>query len=387
MGLADAQPRSSDLFADLAQLTLEPPTRTALPPTAPPASQVASLLRVAGAVDPLAASAPTVATLLQLGSAAAASGNLKLGARILARAQQSPLVQNSPAVQHRLALDSLALPHEQGRAGEASLRLAALAQEELAGGRGCAACLQLAGWLAQDGAGGSGDLALDLSGVRLEEYSPICTGLQEPERMQLALLVSASRLAPLLAAAWAALANWLHSRLEGKDQVRHVDSQLHTSHGQSLELIDSDWTTQDEVLRSLAIRASCQRLMTTCVPHHQLDIAAPELLRVLKLLEEGCDQIAMNHIKHVQPLWWEAVVPQLFSQLTNPKVCRCPVQSRIQDKGELQGNCVFLQEHMHALARELLQVLEEVAPASVLYPALAERNSGAGTLPSISETA
>ena len=335
MGLADAQPHSSDLFADLAQLTLEPPTMHAAPPhTAPPASQVASLLRVAGAIDPLAASAPTVAALLQLGSAAAASGNVKLGARILARAQQSPLVQNSPAVQHRLALDSLALLHEQGTVGEATLQLAGLAQKELAGERGCAACLQLAGWLAQDGASGSGDLAMDLRGVQLEEYSPICKGLQEPERMQLALLVSASQLNPRLAAAWAALANWLHSRLEGDDRAKHDGSQLHTSHGKSLERIDSDWTTRDEVLRSLAIRASCQRLMTTCLPRHQLDLAAPELLRVLKLLEEGCDQIAMDHIIHVQPLWWEAVVPQLFSQLTNPKVCRCPMQSCIQDEGK-----------------------------------------------------
>ena len=48
---------------------------------------------------------------------------------------------------------------------------------------------------------------------------------------------------------------------------------------------------------------------------------------------------------------------------------------------------MFVQELMQALAREVLQALEEVAPASVLYPALAERHSGTGTLSSISERA
>lgn len=142
-------------------------------------------------------------------------------------------------------------------------------------------------------------------------------------------------------------------------------------------------------------------------------VAAPELLRILQLLDTGCGREAAEAVHRLVPApLWQAVVPQLFSHLVSGKVrtrvsvfevaaavvhnkrtpLSClplaPLRSlrkgtrkrapRFLFKGRMrdslvQLSSVRLQEHARSIASRILQSLEEVVPAAVLYPALAEQ--------------
>jgi hypothetical protein len=72
-------------------------------------------------------------------------------------------------------------------------------------------------------------------------------------------------------------------------------------------------------LQDIAINASCQRLAIAAMPDHLHHLAAPELLRILKVLEGGPSTV-VSKVERIPARLWQAVVPQLFSHLASPKV-------------------------------------------------------------------
>lgn len=69
----------------------------------------------------------------------------------------------------------------------------------------------------------------------------------------------------------------------------------------------------------LAIRASCQRLRSASLGSRE-HLAAPELLRVLKLVEMSESPSAVAEALQVPVGLWQAIVPQLFSLLDSTRV-------------------------------------------------------------------
>jgi len=88
-------------------------------------------------------------------------------------------------------------------------------------------------------------------------------------------------------------------------------------------LQESPWKS---TLQDLAVKASCQRLATAATPNHLPHLAAPELLRVLKVVE-GCSSMDLSMVERIPSRLWQAVVPQLFSHLAGDMVSRLPVVS------------------------------------------------------------
>lgn len=82
------------------------------------------------------------------------------------------------------------------------------------------------------------------------------------------------------------------------------------------------WLQDDEdtcKIQDLALHASCQRLDCTGLQSQQ-HLCAPELLRILKLMESCASKAAAEDLLHMPVSIWQGVVPQLFSLLVSAKV-------------------------------------------------------------------
>ena len=79
---------------------------------------------------------------------------------------------------------------------------------------------------------------------------------------------------------------------------------------------ESPWRCE---LRALALKASCRRLAAAATLAHLPHVAAPELLRVLRVAEEGSGTDSAE-VDRIPARLWQAVVPQLFSHLASTKV-------------------------------------------------------------------
>lgn len=76
----------------------------------------------------------------------------------------------------------------------------------------------------------------------------------------------------------------------------------------------------DVHVEELAVQASCQRLKLAGLSA-RYHLSAPELLRILKLLETGLSSHSADSILEVPVSLWQAVVPQLLSLLISAQVC------------------------------------------------------------------
>ena len=185
-------------------------------------------------------------------------------------------------------------------------------------------------------------------------------------------LAAAVRLAPSSAAAWLAYADYLHSLCNPQRSTTLLQSPTPASSQGSAEAAgesqpDSDKSdvqnSSDQETLVQMIKAYCTYLKLAAQSVGQAglpDDHMPVLLKLLQLLNldelvpEGLHAL-MAGVEAVPALTWRCVVPQLFALLAH------------QDAGVWQ------------LAQELLQALEMLDPAAVLYPALVEsRHSNTG---------
>lgn len=215
----------SGVYEEIQQLDLRP-LQTRVVALSP--AEASWMARVCTACDSSLADRHLLTKLLQLGSQTVAKGNLKAASALLSSAQRSPLLQSDPSTRALADYMSLKQQYLLGTSPDDALQdLAAWVREEgrldTVGGNAFAlTCVELASWMESQSSSGV-SLGQDFN-VEVSGFSQLWHHCNLKHRAQLSLLVTAAQQAPEMALPWAALSNWMHSRLE--DGLAKVISSL-----------------------------------------------------------------------------------------------------------------------------------------------------------------
>lgn len=193
-------------------------------------AQISWEARLLNATDPALDTESTANKLFSLSCQASDLGNHKLAARLLQKVQQSPVLQANTSMLRSVAFQEACQKHVQpGGLEEALTKLTAIvkgispAEESQTSEDGrvkALACIELAAWVQVEHS--NSFLLNESSSGEVGEYAQLWQACDGKHRTQLQALIAATKLAPQLAAAWAMLSNWLHSRL--------LDEALEVSH-------------------------------------------------------------------------------------------------------------------------------------------------------------
>lgn len=332
-----------------------------------------------------------LAGIVQSASAAAADSPL-LAVRLIQAAKDVNKEQPSPTVSASLQLLELQQLHNRGGSCSSSAceqlcnHVAARLTDPLTGAstdgsqQGSAypiveAVLQLAKWC-QTSNGTTSDQQADML-LRFREVAhgslePTDTHLHVDSSDQALCLAALVKLAPTSATAWLAYADYLHTLCNNQLLETPLHSSTPASSQASAEPADVSQpdSEKSDMLDSSSpqtlihmVNAYCTYVKLAVQSLGQAGLAEdhlPALLKLLQLLSQEELAPEVLHalkagIESVPVLAWRCVVPQLFALLAH------------HDAGVWQ------------LAQELLQALEVMDSAAVLYPALVEsRRSKAG---------
>lgn len=217
------------------------------------------------------------------------------------------------------------------------------------------AMLQLADWSRGKTVGRQAEALRSLREVALGSKEAPGSYLPPDASDQALCLAAAVKLAPSSAAAWLAYADYLHNlcNLQCSTPLLEASSSQGESQGSDNSVVtnSSDQDTLKQMIKAYCtyLKLAAQSVGQAGLPEDHM----PVLLKLLQLL--NLDELAPDGLlalraglESVPVLTWRCVVPQLFASLAH------------QDAGVWQ------------LAQELLQALEMLDPAAVLYPALVE---------------
>ena len=199
--------------------------------------------------------------LLKLSCQASVQGNYGLASKLLSQAKHSAATSDDIAAHQCLAYQEACQLHKQpGEESEAMTKLSSLTRSSMSipgnvkaqeGEVRAVACIELASW-----AQSQGDTAQNLEGLESTEvgnYAQLWQVCGRREQVQLQLLFVATQLGPSMALSWAAMSNWLHSKLS--DDLLKVLLKIHCKSRKIksalldfANLLDGPWTVLQEAL-------------------------------------------------------------------------------------------------------------------------------------------
>ena len=173
--------------------------------------------------DPTVNAESTLPRLLALSRQASAQGNPGLAVKLLDRAKQSAVLLRNASAQHCVAYQEACqqLLQPEGESGAVTklLSLVESARHAAKGNQqaedmktGVLACVQLASWA--QGQDNNATLLRELWRTDVGEYAELWQACGRRDQAQLQLLLTATRFNSEMALPWAALSNWLHSKVQ-----------------------------------------------------------------------------------------------------------------------------------------------------------------------------